>query len=381
VIGRLYQHNIGPGGELLVKRRQSRGAEEREAAAVAAYRAAHPHASAAELAGVRAAERGTDPHRVPYFDLTVDVGKSVSVLHASYRVAARQARERGEPGQAALLDARADEIEAALLDAAREAVAWPAPRRTCPGNCGAPPRPRPTPGSNPPPPRPGRTRPDRRTRRRSPRHKAARRGQLEAANARHQTWAAGTGSSREAAGKARAELQRREVAQQTAGRRHAEPEDEPQTAAEWWRQLEAGLAAVDRALQREQQAAIAAGQPWPPQRTAQAQTTHPGAAAVSARLQRDGYRPEPNPDSEAPIPEPAANTAAIVSEHEHGGRPARLDALQARADQAAHRIAAGNAARAAREHYTARRERQARARAEPAAERQAEALDGIEIEP
>ena len=124
VIGRLYQHNIGPGGELLVKRHQSRTVEEREAAAVAAYRVAHPYASAVEVAEVRAGERGTDPHLVPYFDLTVDVVKSVSVLHASYRVAARQARERGEQDQAAALDARADEIEAALMDAAREAVAW-----------------------------------------------------------------------------------------------------------------------------------------------------------------------------------------------------------------------------------------------------------------
>ena len=129
VIGRLYQHNIGPGGQLLVKRRQSRAADEREEAAVAAYRAAHPYASATELAEVRAAERGTDPHLVPYFDLTVDVVKSVSVLHASYRVSARQARERGDQDQAAALDARADEIEAALMDAAREAVAWLERRR------------------------------------------------------------------------------------------------------------------------------------------------------------------------------------------------------------------------------------------------------------
>jgi conjugative relaxase-like TrwC/TraI family protein len=91
---------------------------------VAAYRAAHPYASATELAEVRAAERGKDPHQVPYFDLTVDVVKSVSVLHASYRVAAHQARERGDHDQAAELHARTDEIEAALLDAAREAVAW-----------------------------------------------------------------------------------------------------------------------------------------------------------------------------------------------------------------------------------------------------------------
>ena len=87
VIGRLYQHNIGPGGELLVKRRQSPAAGEREDAAVAAYLAAHPYATATELAEVRAAERGTDPHQIPYFDMAVDAVKSVSVLHASYRVA------------------------------------------------------------------------------------------------------------------------------------------------------------------------------------------------------------------------------------------------------------------------------------------------------
>ena len=124
IIERLYQESIGPGGELLVKRRQSKAADEREQAAVAAYLAGHPYASAVELAEVRAAARGKDPHQVPYFDLTVSAVKSVSVLHASYRVAACQARDRGEQGQAAALDARADELEAALMESAREAVAW-----------------------------------------------------------------------------------------------------------------------------------------------------------------------------------------------------------------------------------------------------------------
>ncbi len=123
-IERLYQENIGPGGELLVKRRRSKKADERETAAVAAYLAAHPYASAVELAEVRAAERGKDPHAVPYFDLTVSAVKSVSVLHASYRVCARQAREHGEEDQAAALDARVDEIEDALMESAREAVGW-----------------------------------------------------------------------------------------------------------------------------------------------------------------------------------------------------------------------------------------------------------------
>ena len=124
VIEHLYQENTGPGGQLLVKRRQSKAAADREAAAVAAYRAAHPYASATELAEVRAAERGKDPHQVPYFDLTVSAVKSVSVLHASYRISARQARQRGDQDRAAALDARADELEAALMDSAREAVAW-----------------------------------------------------------------------------------------------------------------------------------------------------------------------------------------------------------------------------------------------------------------
>ncbi len=124
MIARLYQHGIGPGGELLARRRPSKAADQREQAAVAAYQAAHPYASAVEIAEVRAAERGKDPHQVPYFDLTISAAKSVSVLHASLRVAARQAREHGDQDQAAAVDARADEIEDALLESAREAVAW-----------------------------------------------------------------------------------------------------------------------------------------------------------------------------------------------------------------------------------------------------------------
>ena len=61
---------------------------------------------------------------MPYFDMTIDVAKSVSVLHASLRVSARQARQRGDHDEAAALDARAEEIEAAVMDAAREAAAW-----------------------------------------------------------------------------------------------------------------------------------------------------------------------------------------------------------------------------------------------------------------
>ena len=123
VIERLYKENIGPGGELLVKRRQSKAAADRKAAAVAAYRAARFVRQRDQLRQVRAAERAKDPHQVPYFDLTVGAAKSVSVLHASYAIH-RQPANHGDEDQAAALDARADELEAALMASAREAVAW-----------------------------------------------------------------------------------------------------------------------------------------------------------------------------------------------------------------------------------------------------------------
>ena len=60
---------------------------------MAAHLVAHPYATAGELEEVRAAERAKSHSSVPYFDFTVSAAKSVSVLHASLLVAARQARE------------------------------------------------------------------------------------------------------------------------------------------------------------------------------------------------------------------------------------------------------------------------------------------------
>jgi len=71
----------------VVKRRQSKDADEREGAAVARYLQAHPYASLVEVAEVRAAER-----------------------------------DRGDEAEAAALDARAQEIEDALMESVREAV-------------------------------------------------------------------------------------------------------------------------------------------------------------------------------------------------------------------------------------------------------------------
>ncbi len=91
VIQRLYQKGIGPGGEMLLRPRVPKPVQEREDAAVAAFLAGHPFASAVEIAEVRAAERAKEAVSwVPYYDQTISAAKSVSVLHASLKLAAKR---------------------------------------------------------------------------------------------------------------------------------------------------------------------------------------------------------------------------------------------------------------------------------------------------
>ena len=85
----------------------------------------------------------------------------------------------------------------------------------------------------------------------------------------------------------------------------------------------------EQAIEREQKAAIAAGLPWPPRRPAQAGTTHGEAAAVIARLPRDGYGPQPGPDPGGSLP---LDRRRRTRKHPHrstkpDGRSGRLDAL------------------------------------------------------
>ena len=121
----LYMDRVAPDGQRLDARARPRfrPLRERVEAAVAAHLVAHPYATAGELAGVRAAERARSQSAVPYFDFTVSAAKSVSVLHASLLVAARQARESGAYGRARELEDQARAITDALLSSARAAVA------------------------------------------------------------------------------------------------------------------------------------------------------------------------------------------------------------------------------------------------------------------
>ena len=120
---------------------------------------------------------------------------------------------------------------------------------------------------------------------------------------------------------------------------------------EWWRQLEADVAAVDRAIEREHQAAIAAGKPWPPQRES---------------------GPVRGPES-SPGSDPEADGQSGPDD-----QTARLDRLLAQATEAAGRFTAEKAGREARAQYAARLEREAHA--EPERTLQAEASYEAEIE-
>jgi hypothetical protein len=67
-----------------------------------------------------------------------------------------------------------------------------------------------------------------------------------------------TASTRDLAGEATAELQRRGQ-QPSAGRATG-----PRNLADWWQEFQADADAVNRAIEREHQAAVDDGRPWPP---------------------------------------------------------------------------------------------------------------------
>ena len=125
---------------------------------------------------------------------------------------------------------------------------------------------------------------------------------------------------------------------------------------QWWRQLESDLAGVDRAIEREHQAAIAAGKPWPPERT-----------------------PQPEPE---PVREPENSPGSDPEAYGQSGpddQTARLDELLAQATEAARRFTKDKADREGRAEYAARLEREAHAEPERTLQTQASYEAEIEL--
>jgi hypothetical protein len=199
---------------------------------------------------------------------------------------------------------------------------------------------------------------------------------LEVANARYEEWSARTTSAREMAGKAKAELQRRGQEPATGGAVGL------QSMAAWWREFQADADALDRAIEREHQAAVHDGQPWPPQRQPEAGHEEPDAAAPGREPQR--LYPLPGIPEALTDPEPEGSeletpgTEAVGLGPADDGRAARLDELHGRADEAARRIDAQRAELDASSEHTARMEREAQVW--PEADRQPEAPYDMEME-
>src|SRR5580704_16883176 len=111
VAERLYQEGVGPNGERIIQHAAPKDDGDRaaaEALTIARYREEHPYASATEINTERTRIRAKHPGvSRPYYDVTSSASKSVSVLHASLRVAAGQAREAGDEIEAPALDGEA----------------------------------------------------------------------------------------------------------------------------------------------------------------------------------------------------------------------------------------------------------------------------------
>jgi hypothetical protein len=203
---------------------------------------------------------------------------------------------------------------------------------------------------------------------------AAQRSRLEAADARFGEWSARTTSTREIAGKAKAELQRRGQQPSAGG------SPGPQSMATWWREFQANADAMDRAIEREHQVVVYDGQKWPPERRLEAGHEEPDTAVPRHESQLEEPRPgipgfRAEPEAEASKPRgPQAGEPFTADD----GRAARLDELQARADQAARRITAQRQELDVSSKHTARTGRDAEA--EPAADRQAETPHEMEME-
>ena len=151
----------------------------------------------------------------------------------------------------------------------------------------------------------------------------AREAQTEPQAASYEGWSADTAQVRYDAGKAREELASRGqpetpppggggVSGGGGGPGGGGPE--PGGELEWWREFEADLEGVGRALAAQHQAALDAGDPWPPPPWAEPRGGKTAEEAI-AQLRADGYLPSegvPSPAATPETPEPATPEPATA---------------------------------------------------------------------
>ncbi len=163
--------------------------------------------------------------------------------------------------------------------------------------------------------------------------------ELNAAQDTRDAWDRAHAAKRLAARAARQELDRRGIEPEPQHR-------EPESLNQWWQQFEAAAEAAERAIERQHQTAIDAGQPWPPRPSATARTPDPEAQKVIGWLQRGGYRPGPGPERKEPqtaMPEPAKPGPEPEPEAQPGSElniSERIDASIRQVQEAGQRVAA-----------------------------------------
>jgi hypothetical protein len=140
--------------------------------------------------------------------------------------------------------------------------------------------------------------------------------ELNAAQDTRDAWDQAHETKRLAARAARQELDRRGIEPEHRERRKHE------SLTIWWRQFEVDAQAAERAIERQRQTAIDAGQPWPRKPRATATTPEPGEQKVTERLRQDGRLPGLGLEQKEPqagIPEPAKPQPEPELQAEPGG--------------------------------------------------------------
>jgi hypothetical protein len=85
---------------------------------------AEPHATGARLAELRAQARSLVRHAVPFWDITVSVSKSISLLYGGFLAAAERARQAGNEAEAGRHEADAAKVWAAIVRGNEAALAF-----------------------------------------------------------------------------------------------------------------------------------------------------------------------------------------------------------------------------------------------------------------
>jgi conjugative relaxase-like TrwC/TraI family protein len=130
VMRNLYHHSVGPDGQSLDmpgRAHQYAGmaatlADRIEAEIAARVAELGPYVTDRQIREIRLQVASKQRNSVPFFDFTLSMAKSISVAHASFVAAAKQAHDAGDTDEAVRCLRKANAIEEAVREGARQVV-------------------------------------------------------------------------------------------------------------------------------------------------------------------------------------------------------------------------------------------------------------------